>query len=85
MVARLERHVQVGIARALPGLRERDRLGVVDLRVLVPAFAHDLVAVHDHGAHHRVILDFAATALRKLERALKPVHASACTSWRYAR
>ena len=83
--ARLERHVQRRAARTLSRLRERDRLCVIDAFVLVPALADDLVAVDEHRADERVILDLAATALRELERALEAVHASAWTRRRYAR
>ena len=85
VVARLERHVERRAAGALAGLRERDRLCMVDLRVLVPALADDLVVVHDDRADERMVLDLAAAALRELERALEGVHASACTRRRYAR
>src|SRR5581483_7257916 len=85
VVARLERHVQRRVARTLARLPQRDRLGVLDVRVLVPALAHDLVVAHDDCADERMILDLATSALRELERALERVHASSCTRRRYAR
>src|SRR5207302_10275686 len=57
VVAGLERDVQGRTARPLARLRECNRLCMVDVRVLVPALAHDLVAMNEHRAHQRVILD----------------------------
>ena len=84
MVARLERHVERRAARALAGLGERDRLGVLDVRILVPALADDLTVAHDDRADERMVLDLAAAAFRQLERLREVRHARARTRPSYA-
>src|SRR5205085_652292 len=85
VIARLERHVQGRAVRPRSGLRQRNGLRMLDARMFVPALAHGLVAVDEHSADQRVIFDLPAPPLRELERALEPIHASVCTSWRNAR
>ena len=69
--ARLERHVERRTARRVARLLERDRLGVADAVVLVPALADDLAVAHDDRADDRMMIaGLPAPALGELERAL---------------
>ena len=79
MRARLERHVEGRAARRVAGLLERDRLGVADAVVLVPALPHDLAVSHDDRADERMVAGLAASALGQLERALEVGHARSWT------
>ena len=78
--ARLERHVEGRAARGVSGLLERDRLGVADSVVLVPALPHDLAVAHDDGADEGMVAGLAPPALGQLERPLEVAHPRAWTS-----
>ena len=80
--ARLERHVEDGAARRVPGLLERDDLGVADALVLVPPLPDDLAVPHDHRADDWVVSGLAAATLGELERPLEVVHARSRTRLR---
>ena len=81
--ARLERDVERRAAGPVARLLERDRLGVLHARELVPALADGLAVADEHRADERMILDLAASALGELERALEPVpRARECAAFR---
>ena len=79
MRARLERHVERRAARSVARLLERDRLGVADSVVLVPALPHDLAVSHDDRADERMVARLSASALGQLERVLEVGHSSTWT------
>src|SRR6185503_6644652 len=70
VVARLERDVEGGAARALARRRQRHDLGMGAARLGVKALAHDLAVADHHRAHHRIRRGQPAAPLRERERAL---------------
>ena len=83
MRARLERHVEGRAARCVARLLERDRLGVPDSVVGVPALPHDLAVSHDDRADKRIVAGLAASLLGQFERAEEVTHVTDCTRLRY--
>src|SRR4029077_299730 len=82
--ARLERHVEGRALGPIAGLLQRDRLGVADSVVLVPALADDLAVVLDDRADERMIRGLPPSALGQLERPLEVAHARSRTRPSYA-
>ena len=79
MRARFERHVEGRAARRVARLLERDRLGVPDSVVGVPALPHDLALSHDDRADERIVASLAASLLGQLERAVEVGHSRSWT------